>query len=137
MFILVFVNQEMIQISFKLNFRPSDFDAADIKYFTVQWTCVRKLPLRLTLVVDVERWLSYKGTYVILLAKLHDMYPYKTDTFFSHQPLFKVSLKDGSLTQVSLYAKTLNKASEHFQISQYSSYLGFFGSKEKLYWHAC
>ena len=36
-------------------------------------TCVR--PLRLTIVVDVERWLSYKGTcHVILLAKLHDMY---------------------------------------------------------------
>ena len=34
-------------------------------------TCVRKPPLRLTLVVDVERWLSYKGTcHVILLAKL-------------------------------------------------------------------
>ena len=33
--------------------------------------------------VDVERWLSYKGTcHVILLAKLHDMYLYKTDNFF-------------------------------------------------------
>ena len=37
-------------------------------------TCVRKPPLKLTLVIDVERWLSYKGTcHVILLAKLHDM----------------------------------------------------------------
>ena len=71
-------------------------------------TCVRQPPLRLTLVVDVERWLSYKGTcHVILLAKLHDMYLYKTATFphlaklhdmylyktatFPHQPfLFKV-----------------------------------------------
>ena len=45
-------------------------------------TCVRKPPLRLTLVVDVKRWLSYKGTcHVILLAKLHDMYLYKTDNF--------------------------------------------------------
>ena len=36
-------------------------------------TCVRKPPLKLTLVVAVERWLSYKGTcHVILLAKLHD-----------------------------------------------------------------
>ena len=53
--------------------------------------------------VDVERWLFYKNTFhVILLAKLHDMYLNKTDTF-SHQPQFKVSLKDGSLTQVSLY----------------------------------
>ena len=33
--------------------------------------------------VDVERWLSYKGTcHVILLAKLHDMYLYKIDNFF-------------------------------------------------------
>ena len=31
----------------------------------------------------MERWLSYKGTcHVILLAKLHDMYLYKTDNFF-------------------------------------------------------
>ena len=45
-------------------------------------TCVRQPPLKLTLVVDVER-LSYKGTcHVILLAKLHDMYLYKTDNFF-------------------------------------------------------
>ena len=46
-------------------------------------TCVRQPPLKLTLVVDVERWLSYKDTcHVILLAKLHDMYLYKTDNFF-------------------------------------------------------
>ena len=46
-------------------------------------TCVRQPPLKLTLVVDVERWLSYKGTcHVILLAKLHDMYLYNTDNFF-------------------------------------------------------
>ena len=46
-------------------------------------TCVRQPPLKLTLVVNVERWLSYKGTcHVILLAKLHDMYLYKTDNFF-------------------------------------------------------
>ena len=45
-------------------------------------------PLKLTLVVDVERWLPYKGTcHVILLAKLHDMYLYKTDNIFhiNHQ----------------------------------------------------
>ena len=46
-------------------------------------TCVRQPPLKLTLVVDVKKWLSYKGTcHVILLAKLHDMYLYKTDNFF-------------------------------------------------------
>ena len=34
--------------------------------------------------VDVERWLSYKGTcHVILLAKLHDMFLYKTDNLKS------------------------------------------------------
>ena len=39
--------------------------------------------MKSTLVVIVERWLSYKGTcHVILLAKLHDMYLYKTDNFF-------------------------------------------------------
>ena len=46
-------------------------------------TCVRRPPLKLILVVDVERWLSYKGTcHVILLAKLPDMYLCKTDNFF-------------------------------------------------------
>ena len=46
-------------------------------------TCVRQPPLKLTLMVNVERWLSYKDTcHVILLAKLHDMYLYKTTTFF-------------------------------------------------------
>ena len=46
-------------------------------------TCVRQPPLKLILVVDVERWLSYKGTcHVILLAKLHDLYLYNTDNFF-------------------------------------------------------
>ena len=46
-------------------------------------TCVRQPPLKMTLVVDVEKWLSDKGTcHVILLAKLHDMYLYKTDNFF-------------------------------------------------------
>ena len=53
------------------------------KLFNYSKTCVRQPPLKLTLVVDVERWLSYKGTcHVILLAKLHDMYLYKTDNFF-------------------------------------------------------
>ena len=51
--------------------------------------------------IDVEGRLNYKGTYVILLAKLHDMYLYKTVTFPNQTP-FKGSLKDGSLSQVSL-----------------------------------
>ena len=63
-------------------------------------TCVRQPPLKLTLVVDVERWLSYKGTcHVILLAKLHDMYLYKTDNFY-HINHYLVSLEGGSLTEV-------------------------------------
>ena len=52
-------------------------------FSTTAKTCVRQPPLKLTLVVDVERWLSYKGTcHVILLAKLHDMYLYKAHNFF-------------------------------------------------------
>ena len=53
-------------------------------------TCVRKPPLRMTLVADVERWLSYKGTcHVILLAKLPGMYLYKTDNFIHINHYFK------------------------------------------------
>ena len=53
-------------------------------------TCVRQPPLKLTLVVDVKRWLSYKGTcHVNVLAKLHDMYLYKTDNFFHINRYFK------------------------------------------------
>ena len=59
--------------------------------------------------VDVERWLSYKGTrYVILLAKLKDMYLYKTVAFHINHFL-KISLKGGPLTQVSLYSKIYSK----------------------------
>ena len=60
---------------------PEDFEACPGKEYSE--TSVRKLPLKLTLMADVERWLSYKGTcHLILLAKLHDMYLYKKDTFF-------------------------------------------------------
>ena len=53
-------------------------------------TCVRQPPLKLTLVIDVKRWLSYKGTcHVILLAKLHDMYLYKTNNFFHNNHYLK------------------------------------------------
>ena len=53
-------------------------------------SCVRQPSLKLTLVVDVKRWLSYKGTcHVILLAKVHDMYFYKTDNFFHSNPYLK------------------------------------------------
>ena len=58
-------------------------------------TCVRQPPLKLTLVVNVERWLSYKGTcHVILLATF--------DNFF-HINHYLKSVSGGSLTQVLLY----------------------------------
>ena len=50
-----------------------------VEFVQYSTTCVRQPPLKLTLAVDVERWLSYKGT---CLAKLHDMYFYKTDNVF-------------------------------------------------------
>ena len=56
-------------------------------------TCVRQPPSRLTLNSGWcgKNCLSYKGTcHVNLLAKLHDMYLYKTTTF-SHQPLRSIS----------------------------------------------
>ena len=65
-------------------------DSMPIKYSK---TCVREPPSRLTL---NSSWcgkscLSYKGTcHVILLAKLHDMYLYKTTTF-PYQPLRSIS----------------------------------------------
>ena len=38
--------------------------------FAYSETCVRKPPLRLTLVADIEKWLSYKDAcHVILRAK--------------------------------------------------------------------
>ena len=64
--------------------------------------------------VDVESWLSYKGTcHVILLTKLHDIYLYKTVTF-PYQPSLLVCLRGGSLTQVSLYAvsKLFNQSTD-------------------------
>ena len=60
---------------------------------TTNKTCVREPPLRLTLNGGWcgKSCLSYKGTcHVILLAKLHDMYLYKTTTF-PHQPLRSIS----------------------------------------------
>ena len=61
-----------------------------LAFYKYSKTCVRQPPLKLTLVVDVERWLSYKGTcHVSLLAKLHAMYLYKTDNFFHIKHYFK------------------------------------------------
>ena len=55
----------------------------------------------------MERWLSYKGTcHVIFIAKLHDMYLYKTAPFYINLHRFKVCLRGGSLTQISLYRLT-------------------------------
>ena len=73
-----------------LRLKPS---RRDFRIFMYSKTCVREPPSRLTL---NSGWcgkscLSYKGTcHVILLAKLHDMYLYKT-TIFPHQPLRSIS----------------------------------------------
>ena len=72
--------------------KKSDYDMIRYLYVPLIYSkpCVRQPPLKLTLVVDVKRWLSYKGTcHVILLAKLHDMYLYKTDNFFHINPYLK------------------------------------------------
>ena len=39
-------------------------------YLVYSKTCVRQPPLKLTLVVDVERWLSYKGTCCNFASKI-------------------------------------------------------------------
>ena len=38
-----------------------------VQFWIYSKTCVRQPPLKLTLVVDVERWLSYKGTCHVIL----------------------------------------------------------------------
>ena len=53
------------------------YDLIKTDWITYSKTCVRQPPLKLTLVVDVERWLSYKDK-----CHVHDMYLYKTDNFF-------------------------------------------------------
>ena len=71
----------------------SSFVQAFLPQYSYSKTCVREPPLRLTL---NSGWCGkvlclYKGTcHVILLAKLHDMYLYKTTTF-PHQPLRSIS----------------------------------------------
>ena len=48
----------------------------------IQWNLCKKVTFEIDF-SGVKRWLSYKDTcHVILLAKLHDMYLYKTDNFF-------------------------------------------------------
>ena len=82
-------NGQMVAISL-LIYKNKQLEVLIIIYSE---TCVRKSPSRLTL---NSGWcgkscLSYKGTcHVILLAKLHDMYLYKTTTF-QHQPLKSIS----------------------------------------------
>ena len=79
-------------------------------------TCVRQPPLKLTLVVDVERWLSYKGTcHVILLAKLHDMYLYKTDNFFHSNHYLKSVSKVALLHRFYCTCKSVRKATKCIQ----------------------
>ena len=76
-------------------------------------TYVRQPPLKLTLVVDVERWLSYKGTrHVILFAKLHDMYLYKTANFFHISHYLKAVSKVALLHR--FYCTEKKKIQTHF-----------------------
>ena len=112
----------------------TSFTRAKPRPYLYSETCVRKPPLRLTLMVDVERWLSYKGTcHVILLAKLHDMYLYKTATF-PHQPsLFKVYLRGGSLTRVSLYTWIVLVRNDRISTVSYSTY-HYKNMPIQIYW---
>ena len=87
------------------------------EYSEYSKTCVREPSLRLTLVVDVERWLSYKGTcHVILLAKLHDMYLYKTDNFF----------------HINHYLKTVSKVALFHRFHCNNGILGYLGKYSEL-----
>ena len=71
--------------------------------------------------IAVERWLSYKGTcHVILLAKLHDMYLYKTDNFF-HINHYLKSQRWLSYTGFTVY--NFDPLKPHFYIVK----LGFTG----------
>ena len=77
-------------------------------YLVYSKTCVTQPPLKLTFVVDVERWLSYNSTcHVILLAKLYDMYLYKTDNFFNINHYFKSS-QWLSYTGFTVFGQTVN-----------------------------
>ena len=61
--------------------------------------------------VDVEKWLSYKGTcHVILLAKLHDMYLYKTDNFFHINHCLKSVLKVALLCRFHCTSRCLKSS---------------------------
>ena len=77
-----------------IGFVPGQFVVVQENVFLLySKTCVREPPSRLTLNSGWcgKRCLSYKGTcHVILQAKLHDMYLYKT-TIFPHQPLRSIS----------------------------------------------
>ena len=68
----------------------------------------------MTLVVDVERWLSYKGTcHVILLAKLHDMYLYKIDNFLQINHYLKSVCKVALLYRFHCNSNGLNDPKEY------------------------
>ena len=80
----------------------------------------------------MERWLSYRDTcHVILLAKLHDMYLYKTNTHFHINHYFKVSLKGGSLTQVSKIYVVVLIRSASLSCLQWVTHSIFFSCRNK------
>ena len=107
--------------------------------FVLVWICRFPLPLGvweglrfvivalpglssyLFLVVDVERWLFYKGTcHVIVLAKLHDMYLYKTDNFF----------------HINHYLKSVSKvAISYTGFTVYQTIIGVVFSTHICIWH--
>ena len=94
--------------------------------FLYSKTCVREPPLRLTLVVDVERWLSYKGTcHVILLAKLHDMYLYKRDNFFHINHYLKSVSKVALLHRFHYTLEPVSFSRNDFCIGNLSQQLSF------------
>ena len=73
--------------------------------------CVREPPLRMTSAIDVERWLSYKGTcHVILLAKLQDMYLYKTDDFSISTTILSQSQRWLSYTGFTVSTLSIQRA---------------------------
>ena len=92
-------------------------------------TCVRKPPSRLTLVVDVERWQSYKGTchVILLVSKI-------TWRTFIKQPPFHINHYLKSVSQVALLHRF------HCGLKRTLLYTSLQSSRKgsfltKTYWH--
>ena len=92
-------------------------------------TCVRKPPLRLTLLVAMARWLSYKGTCHVFCKQNYKTCTFIRQTPILHQSLSKVSRKSGCLTQVSLYSWQIQYA------NSLKNMIRFSGLKRSLEGH--